>query len=81
MCTGNFFEHSSVVGNNKPRPPAGTRCAGPCVHETGRWGSSYCFTEDGNWGAECISCPGTQQFILSLLDSVVIFKEQYLQNK
>ena len=72
MCTGTFFEHSSVVGNNKPRPPAGTRCAEPCVHETGRWGSSYCYTEDGNWGAECISCPGTQQFLLSLLHSVVI---------
>ena len=58
ICSGNYYENPSVVGNNKPRPPAGTRCAEPCVYEKGRWGSSYCYTEDGNWGAECIPCPG-----------------------
>ena len=59
MCTGNFFEHASASenGNEKPRPPSGTRCAGPCIFELGRWGASYCFTADGNWGAECVACP------------------------
>ena len=57
MCTGNFFEHASAVGNHEPRPASGTRCAGPCIYDQGRWGSSYCYTEDGNWGAECVACP------------------------
>ena len=64
MCTGNYFEHFSDARNNRLRPPAGTRCAEPCIYEKGRWGSSYCFTEDGNWGAECVSCPGEHYFSL-----------------
>ena len=50
MCTGTFFEEG--------RPEAGTRCVGPCIYEGGRWGSSYCNTGNGNWGAECIQCGG-----------------------
>ena len=57
MCTGNFFEHASASANEEPRPPSGTRCAGPCIFELGRWGANYCYTADGNWGAECIPCP------------------------
>ena len=57
MCTGNFFEHATTVGNHEPRPPSGTRCASHCIDEHGRWGGSYCYTEDGNWGAECVPCP------------------------
>ena len=56
MCTGNFWEDASASGNNKPRPPVGTKCAEACVFERGRWGSSFCNTEDGNWGAECVPC-------------------------
>ena len=59
MCTGNFFEHASASGNSNKqhRPPSGTKCASPCIFEPGRWGMSYCYTADGNWGAECVSCP------------------------
>jgi hypothetical protein len=50
MCTGTFYEEG--------RPSAGTKCVKPCVIESARWGSSYCYTEGGNWGAECVTCPG-----------------------
>ena len=60
MCTGTFFEEASASGNNKDSPEPGTRCEGPCIYEEGRWGSSYCNTENDNWGAECIQCPGKE---------------------
>ena len=79
MCTGNFFEHASAVGNHEPRPPSGTRCAGPCFQEQGWWGASYCFTEDGNWGAECLPCPSNyfenaNNFLLLSIHTYYAFK-------
>ena len=64
MCTGNFKERDlSVSGNGMQRPPAGTKCAKPCNFESGRWGSSWCKTdEDGQWGAECVLCGGMIHF-------------------
>ena len=50
MCTGNFDESG--------RPPPFSKCSKPCIHETGRWGSTYCYLEGGNWGAPCVSCQG-----------------------
>ena len=66
MCTGNFTERDlSDTGNAMQRPPPGTKCAEPCVFESGRWGSSWCYTEENGseekgsqWGAECVSCQG-----------------------
>ena len=58
MCTGTFSEEASAAGNKKERPEAGTKCVGPCIYEKGRWGSSYCNTENDNWGAECVECTG-----------------------
>ena len=61
MCTGDFLESDiNNAGNRKQSPPAGTRCAAPCVIESGRWGLTWCDTaEDGSqWGAECIPCSG-----------------------
>ena len=61
MCTGFYAERD--VGNSangKQRPPNGTKCAEPCVKESGRWGSSWCITskDRSQWGAECIPCSG-----------------------
>ena len=53
MCTGTFYEEG--------RPPAGTKCADSCITGSAsvdRWGSSYCYIEGGNWGAECVTCTG-----------------------
>ena len=54
MCTGNFQESE---GN--ARPPEGTPCQSQCIMESGRWGSSFCNTLIGGWGAECVPCTGT----------------------
>ena len=64
MCTGNFTERDlSDTGNAMQRPPPGTKCAEPCVFESGRWGSSWCYTDgNGQWGAECVSCEGMIHF-------------------
>jgi len=51
-CTGSFDESG--------RPPPNTRCNGDCIKDSGRWGSSYCYTANGNWGAECVLCIGCQ---------------------
>ena len=53
MCTGSFVENG--------RPPLGTKCAKPCVQQSGRWGWSWCYTkqDESQWGAECVDCPGT----------------------
>ena len=50
MCTGSFSESG--------RPLEGTKCAHPCVMDSGKWGSSYCYTEEdkSQWGAECVLC-------------------------
>ena len=59
MCTGTFQETDpSNAGNGVQRPPAGTPCVGSCKTESGRWGSSWCYTDDKKfqWGAECVSC-------------------------
>ena len=70
MCTGNFMErYPSDAGNGIQRPPAGSKCAKPCVFESGRWGSSWCYTEENGseekgsqWGAECVSCQGMMYY-------------------
>ena len=59
LCTGHFCETDlSNAGNGVQRPQAGTPCVGPCKLESGRWGSSWCYTdeEEFQWGAECVSC-------------------------
>ena len=52
MCTGTFYESG--------RPSAGTKCVAPCVSESGRWGSTWCYTKEdkSQWGAECVKCSG-----------------------
>ena len=63
MCTGNYVEPDPTKsGNGKQRPPAGTKCVGSCIKQSGRWGSSFCHTEadKSQWGAECVSCQGLQ---------------------
>ena len=63
MCTGDFIEKdNNHAVNKKHRPPAGTTCALPCVVEQGRWGSTWCYTEEdkSQWGAECGNCLGKQ---------------------
>ena len=58
-CTGNFQETKpSNAGNGIQRPRAGTPCVGSCKIESGRWGSSWCYTDNAKfqWGAECVSC-------------------------
>jgi len=58
MCTGNFMETNiGMAGNGMQRPPAGTKCSKPCVFQSGRWGSSWCHTDDKQWGGECVTCP------------------------
>ena len=51
-CTGSFRESG--------RPAPGTKCALPCVMDSGRWGASYCYTKEdkSQWGAECVACGG-----------------------
>ena len=61
MCTGNFRErYIGDAGNGLQRPRAGTPCVGSCIIDSGRWGSSYCYTDSNKhqWGAECIRCTG-----------------------
>ena len=61
MCTGTFVESDvSTAANGLQRPPAGTQCVDSCEIETGRWGSSWCYTEEdeSQWGAECVPCQG-----------------------
>ena len=60
MCTGSYME----TDRNEERPPAGTKCVGPCLLASDgvspRWGSSYCYTSENEeqWGAECVLCSG-----------------------
>ena len=69
MCTGVFQESDpSNSGNGKQRPPSGTKCVEDCVLQSGRWGSSWCFTAEdkSQWGAECLDCSifsGNQQIV------------------
>ena len=60
MCTGMFVEPSGADEDGQERPPPGTRCVGGCIQASGRWGTSYCYTEadKSQWGAECVSCTG-----------------------
>ena len=53
VCTGNFQESDGTE-----RAPPGTKCKSDCIISTGRWGYSYCYTEDDHsqWGAECTQC-------------------------
>ena len=53
MCTGRFHENG--------RPSPFSRCTQPCIHDGGRWGSTYCYIENGNWGAPCVPCKGIIQ--------------------
>jgi len=58
-CTGVFQENDpSNSGNGKLRPPSGTKCVEDCVFQSGRWGSSWCFTakDKSQWGGECLDC-------------------------
>ena len=60
VCTREYQETDLKYSwNGKQRPPAGTKCVKPCLFEAGRWGSSWCYTEEksGNWGAGCVPCP------------------------
>ena len=69
MCTGNFQETDiNNAGNNKQRPPHGTKCVESCVEESGRWGSSWCYTakDKSQWGAECIDCKGVRGYCVLL---------------
>lgn len=63
MCTGNYQEAAESSGNNKTRPLVGTKCIEPCIYQVGRWGISYCNTENDNWGAECVPCTGTKSLV------------------
>ena len=58
MCTG-FY----TGAKNSSLPLAGTGCVYACVNETGRWGSSWCYTkyDKSEWGAECIHCSGKKE--------------------
>ena len=60
MCTGIFVEPSGSDINGQQRPPPGTRCVNGCKQESGRWGASFCYTEEdeSQWGAECVPCAG-----------------------
>ena len=53
MCTGDFKEADGTV-----RADPGSKCKFDCVFDTGRWGSSFCYTEEdkSQWGAECNLC-------------------------
>ena len=63
-CTGSFHENG--------RPPVGTKCAMPCVIQSGYWGSSWCYTkaDKTNWGAECVKCKGK---VFSYQDSSITY--------
>ena len=59
MCTGDFQESDlKNSGNGLQRPPTGTKCTSKCFNQSGRWGSSWCYTVTNNaqWGAECVKC-------------------------
>ena len=61
MCTGDFIEKDiNNAQNKKQRPSTGVKCTSSCKIESGRWGSSWCFTseDESQWGAECIPCLG-----------------------
>ena len=61
MCTGQFVETDlSKPKNGLQRPQPGTQCLSSCQEESGRWGSSWCYTDVDNiqWGAQCIPCSG-----------------------
>ena len=62
-CTGSFQEEGI---HGMLRPSQNTKCLSECIYETGRWGSSWCYTngtadeENRQWGAECVSCSGNK---------------------
>ena len=47
-------------GRNGNRASPGTKCASECKFESGRWGKSWCWTDqrETQWGAECVECSG-----------------------
>ena len=55
-CTGSFQEDGK-------RPATNTICFGSCILDSGRWGKSYCYTnqDKSQWGAECVECLGTNK--------------------
>jgi len=58
-CTGVFQESdASTRANGKLRPPSGTKCVEDCILQSGRWGSSWCYTakDKSQWGGECLDC-------------------------
>ena len=59
MCTGSYTEEG------KPLAATGTKCESPCIHEGGRWGASFCYTnltdKENGWGAECVPCSGNTE--------------------
>ena len=61
------------------RPPAGTQCVEPCVMESGRWGSSWCFTakDKSQWGAECLECSGSPGKKLLVVKNLGNFVEKF----
>ena len=40
------------------RPPPNTKCTSECYGKKGRWGDSWCYTENDKtqWGAPCEKC-------------------------
>ena len=74
MCTGSFVENG--------RPPLGTKCAKPCVQQSGRWGWSWCYTkqDESQWGAECENCPGRWISASYALELVTKFSHKYLNS-
>ena len=67
MCTGTFQE-----GDSNVRPPPGTLCSSACIIESGRWGETWCWTDGGNWGAECVPCQGRQDHICDYINTILI---------
>jgi hypothetical protein len=71
MCTGGFFEEPEKAGNKLPKPEIGKPCVSDCKQSKGRWGDSYCYTDqesfdawdkesmgtaEPEWGAPCFEC-------------------------
>ena len=82
MCTGGFFEEAEKAGNKLPKPDIGKPCVSDCKQSEGRWGDSYCYTDqesfdawdkesmgtaEPEWGAPCFECKGTKKCKSSFL--------------
>ena len=73
MCTGDFEESNlENSGNGLQRPPAGTKCTSKCFIDSGRWGSSWCYTDKNNfqWGAECVKCGSEKKLGKDLISNL-----------